>query len=260
MTRREVFRNVKRATVAIATHNPTATPQPFVIVGSGFSVAAEGLIVTCRHVAEAFMEKPVADQITDIPASEKGKPLQRSGPFGYVKAYAVFYVLQPMGVAVLLAEVGNIVSKTDFDLSLLKIGLHSSFPSGYPYLEPETFENVEEGDEIATCGFPLGSFLYGQLGTFTSSFTTGIVSSIIPASGQPKEVLKGFQLGLVATHGNSGGPVFSVQSGKVFGVLKRGVANQEGEVLSGITMAEPVYPIIEPAIIEYARSFRVDKS
>ncbi len=99
--------------------------------------------------------------------------------------------------------------------------------------------------EIATCGFPLGNRLGDQIGTLTSSFTRGIVSSIIPASGVPEEHLKGFQLNLTATHGNSGGPVFSLRSGKVFGVLERGVRGTDGELLQGLVKAEPIYPVLD---------------
>jgi S1-C subfamily serine protease len=106
---------------------------------------------------------------------------------------------------------------------MLRVLPHTAFPSGYPALESEDYEAVTEGDEVGTCGFPLGNYLHEQLGTVTSSFTTGVISSIISSPGVGKEVVKGLQLGLTATHGNSGGPMFSLASGKVFGVLQRGV-------------------------------------
>jgi hypothetical protein len=51
-------------------------------------------------------------------------------------------------------------------------------------------------------------------------------------------------LNLTATYGNSGGPVFSVASGKVFGVLQGGIQDRESEILPGLARAEPVYPLI----------------
>ena len=52
--------------------------------------------------------------------------------------------------------------------------------------------------------------LHDQIGTVTSSFTKGMISSIIPAHGVAREHVRGFQLDLTATNGNSGGPVFSL--------------------------------------------------
>jgi len=66
-----------------------------------------------------------------------------------------------------------------------------------------------------------------QLGTVTSSFTKGMISSIIPAQGVSLQHLRGFQLDLTAANGNSGGPVFSLQTGKVFGVLQGGAVHPD---------------------------------
>jgi len=60
-------------------------------------------------------------------------------------------------------------------------------------------------------------------------------------------------VGLTATHGNSGGPVFSIASGRVFGVLQRGVADRTGGLIHGLTKAEPVYPILAANLIEAIR-------
>jgi hypothetical protein len=58
-------------------------------------------------------------------------------------------------------------------------------------------------------------------------------------------LVKGFQLKLTATHGNSGGQVFSLQSGKVFGILARGIFDSSGtQLLLGIVKAEPIYPVL----------------
>jgi hypothetical protein len=73
----------------------------------------------------------------------------------------------------------------------------------------------------------------------------GIISSIIPAANAPVSLVQGFQLNLTATHGNSGGPVFSLQSGKVFSILARGVFDSSGtQLLPGIVKAEPIYPVL----------------
>lgn len=246
MNRRQIFDLIKRSTVAIAAINKREAEHPFTIVGSGFCIDPVGLIVTCRHVVEALMEKTAEQQIAEVPLEEKDKPIQKLGPVQAITPFAVFYVTKASREKLFAfpCQIDNVVAKTDFDLALMRVQPHKAFPSGYPSLQIEEYETVTEGDEVGTCGFPLGNYLHDQLGTVTSSFTTGVISSIIPSAGTAKEFLKGFQLGLTATHGNSGGPVFSLESGKVFGVLQCGVQDASGGLLSGITKAEPVYPML----------------
>jgi hypothetical protein len=100
MNRQEIFRHVKRATVAVAMVDARNSQQPFQIVGSGFCVDPEGLVVTCRHVADAFMSKPTKEQIVGIPENEKSKPIQQCSPVEHITSYAVFYTLEADAVRV----------------------------------------------------------------------------------------------------------------------------------------------------------------
>jgi Trypsin-like peptidase domain len=131
---------------------------------------------------------------------------------------------------------------------LLKLQKHGAFARGYPTLSIAEYSELHEMMEIGICGFPLGEALHDQLGTVTSSFTKGMISSIIPALGIAREHVKGFQLDATATNGNSGGPVFSLATGKVFGVLQSGARNPNGYPL-GLTKAEPVYPVFENDLV-----------
>lgn len=246
MNRREVFDHVKSATVAIAAMNNEKAQHPFTIVGSGFCIDPVGRIVTCRHVVEALMEKTAAEQLAGISSQEKGKGIQELPPVHTITPFAVFYAtkLSKENLYVFPCQVVAVAAKVDYDLAIMQIQTHKAFNKGYPFLEIEEYEAIAEGDEIGTCGFPLGNYLHEQLGTVTGSFTTGVISSIIPSPGSAKEYLTGFQLGLTATHGNSGGPVFSLATGRVFGVLQGGVQHTSGSLLQGLAKAEPVYPIL----------------
>jgi len=51
------------------------------------------------------------------------------------------------------------------------------------------------------------------------------------------------QLDLRAVHGNSGGPVFSQESGKVFGIMQGGLTDQRNQLI--FARAESVYPVID---------------
>lgn len=246
MNRREIFNQVKNATVAIAAMNNKDAQNPFTIVGSGFCIDPAGRIVTCRHVVEALMEKTAAEQVEGISTKGKGTALQELPPVRAITPFAVFYAtkMSKENLHVFPCQVHAVSAKADYDIAIMQIQSHIAFNKGYPFLEIEEYEAIAEGDDIGTCGFPLGNYLQEQLGTVTSSFTTGIISSIIPSPGTQKEYLRGFQLGLTATHGNSGGPVFSLATGKVFGVLQGGVKHTSGSLLQGLAKAEPVYPIL----------------
>lgn len=246
MNRKEIFNQVKDATVAIVAMNNQEAQNPFTILGSGFCIDPTGRIVTCRHVVEAFMEKTMVEQREGISTEEKGKALQKLPTVSILTPFAVFYATKHSkdNLHVFPCQVLAITAKDDYDIAIMQIQTHATFSNGYPFLEIEEYDAIAEGDEIGTCGFPLGNYLQEQLGTVTSSFTTGIISSIIPSPGTRKEYLRGFQLGLTATHGNSGGPVFSLATGKVFGVLQGGVEHTSGSLLQGLAKAEPVYPIL----------------
>ena len=243
----KIFEAVKKATVAIAVVDFNNKTKPFEIIGSGFCVDSAGVVVTCRHIIEAFMSESIAVQIEE--ANKDPNNINREKkvckPGHVIRAYAIFYDTERSSTKIVMIPtvVDMVMARTDKDVALLRILKHKYFKNGYPFLEIEDYESIKEGQKIATCGFPLGTYLKEQLGTMTSSFTDGIISSIIPSSGIDISLLEGFQLGITATHGNSGGPVFSLISGKVFGVLARGVQHPAGGMIPGFVKAEPVYAI-----------------
>src|SRR5258706_863427 len=238
MTLSSIYEAVKRATVAIvAVHTDRLPQRPFDIVGSGFCIHADGVIVTCNHVFEAF--------VPPVPGGS-GAVHARAIP------QAVFYggvqgtQIHMHAVSIIGAGIEN-----GFDLAVLKLSSHPAFPEGYPTLAVADYSELHEMMDVATCGFPLGSVLQEQLGTITSSFTKGMISSIIPAQGIAREYLRGFQLDLTATNGNSGGPVFSLATGRVFGVLQGGVIHPENsQIVQGLTKAEPIYPLFDTDLVE----------
>ena len=242
---KDLFERVKRATVAIALARPFSGDRrkpPYEIIGTGFCIHRDGIVVTCNHVLETFMPKPIVQQIADA-----GGPANQPTPAVSITPAVMFFDSRRFAdsLAVFPVPAATVIGKMDFDLAMIRVPIHAAFKAGgYPTVEIEPFEDIHEGMEIATCGFPLGNYLGDQIGTVTSSFTKGILSSIIPTGDTPEQYVKGFQLNLTATHGNSGGPVFSMESGKVFGVLQRGIATRDGQHMHGLTKAEPVYPML----------------
>ena len=255
MPLRTLIEQVKLATVAVAVLHETNRPrpsheQPFTIVGSGFCIDSRGVVITCAHVIEAFLERKVKEYLDSIPPEEKSKDLQRIPDVRSLIPHALFYLTRPEShqVHIVTARVDLAVGKTDMDLGMLRLHAHAGFPQGYPTVEIEEFENVHEGMEAATCGFPLGNLLFKHLGTVTSSFSRGIVSSVIPAPGVSRRDATAFQLDLRTTHGNSGGPVFSWATGRVFGVLQGSVSDPYGAFL--FSRAESVYRLLDGGAVE----------
>jgi hypothetical protein len=237
-TTQKIAATAKAATVAIVLYHPDVPEQDnrsFTIIGSGFCVHPEGIVITCRHVlADGFIDPdnrqphvifyhpeipgikglyihivPVWESISDIRTSEEGEP---------------------------------------FDLAVLKVAPPSEgYKGGYPVMPIAPYEDIHEMMDSVTCCFPLGNHLLHKTGTHTSSFSKAMVSSIIPWPNVPVGELRGFQLDLRVAHGNSGGPVFSLVSGQVFGVLKGGIERGGVQLLA---RAEPVYPIIAGGLVE----------
>jgi len=248
-----VHETVKRATVAVVKHIPDRAALPYSIVGSGFCIDPEGIIVTCKHVFNAFFSSETRERERQARQNAPGGTFTGSCIFPFVLFYLGVQAREQR-VTFRLFQVRNAVKDEDhnFDLALLRLPRPTKevFPNGYPSLPIAEYAELREMMEIATCGFPLGDSLHDQLGTVTSSFTKGMISSIIPAQGMAREDVRGFQLDLTATNGNSGGPVFSLAKGQVFGVLQ-GIAihPQMNLPVQGLTKAEPIYPLFDTDLL-----------
>ncbi len=246
MTAREVSESTKRATVAVMTRRANSTPEhPFKIIGSGFCVHRAGIVLTANHVFQSFVE----DQHHKSVLERVGEGVLVPTP---ITIFGVLFYGGAEGSKVYMheavpAEVGIV---NDFDIAVFKLREHPAFPNGFPQLEVADYADLHEMMAVATCGYPFGDFLWNQVGSVTSSFTTGRISSILPAPGIAREHLSGFQLDLLSAPGNSGGPIFDSATGKVFGVLQGGPVDPKGNPILGITTAEPVYPAFDQGLIE----------
>lgn len=79
-SKREIYDTVKKATVGIVMELPGRLPQrPFTILGSGFCIHPDGIIVTCEHVFRAFFdEKAYKELIESLPEITNPKQSSRS--------------------------------------------------------------------------------------------------------------------------------------------------------------------------------------
>lgn len=246
MNPRDIYDSIKKATVAVIQRPANPTPQrPFKIIGSGFCVHSAGIVLTCDHVFQSFLRDQHHKSVLERIGEGVQVPTTIS-VFGVLFHGGAedFKVLMHEAVP---AEIGIV---SDFDIAALRLHNHGQFPDGFPTLEPAEYADLHEMMDVATCGYPFGDFLWHQVGSVTSSFTKGTMSSILPAQGVAQEHLKGFQLNLLSAPGNSGGPIFCPTTGKVFGVLQGGPVDPKGNPILGLTIAEPVYPAFDQGLIE----------
>ena len=254
---KQVLERVKQATVALAFLPEKASADrkigPFVIVGSGFCIAQDGIIVTCEHVLSAFMARDWRKLLAEVPESERTKNFWPLRDMKMSIPKVLFFFINRASVDVVPISIDYAMGSATYDIGLMRLQKSPAFQS-YPYLEMESFEELYEGMEVATCGFPLGNEMERQLGTVTSSFTKGILSSVIPARNSETKFVTGFQLDLTATNGNSGGPVFNWETGKVFGALASAPVHSEGNPVAGFTKAESIYRILDDGSLTRFRS------
>jgi S1-C subfamily serine protease len=256
MATREIYDTIKRATVAItaATSNPKPHEPPFRIVGSGFCVHPNGIILTCDHVFESFLPRrsnPYEEHYHRNLARRLGDgvhvPVDMK-PFGILVRGKI------EGSQILMHQLGvsGAVEVKETDLALIKIKMDLSlFPDGFPTVAIADYSDLHEMMDVATCGYPFGDYLWRQTGSISSSFTKGALSTICPVTGIALEHLDSFQLDLTSFEGNSGGPVFCANTGKVFGVLRGGIREpKKDQDIVGLSIAEPVYPAFRDQLIE----------
>lgn len=213
---------IKPSVLAVGYFNATASPR-FGFRGSGFVVGDGKLLVTNAHVIEAGGEAGINGSL--VVHSNEG------GGQGTLRH----------------AEVVEL--DRSHDLALLRFD-----GNPLPALELGKAGSVREGQSVAFIGFPLG----GVLG-FAPVTHRGMVSSITtvalpsPTARQLDDrtitrIREGtfdlLQLDATAYPGNSGGPLFDVETGKVLGVVNMVTLKDTRESAlthpSGISYAIPV--------------------
>mgnify|MGYP000921023660 FL=1 len=212
---------IKPSIVVVGTYKKTNSPQ-FVLRGTGFVVGNGNIVATNAHVVPDSAESDAPALVIQA-RNERGEPQVRR--------------------ARLLQR------DRDHDLAIISIE-----GPALPALKLQNSDSVREGLSIGFTGFPIG----GALG-FSPVTHRGIVSSITPIAlpgGNAQQLnekliqrIKSgafniFQLDATAYPGNSGSPVFDVETGNVIGVINMVFIKGSKEAAlsqpSGITYAIPV--------------------
>ena len=213
---------VKKSVVGVGTFEPTRSPAT-VFVGTGF-VVGDGLsIITNAHV--------VPDIIGD------GSKVEQLG------------IVTMEGSATRFRPAKLVARDTAHDLAHLRL---TGTP--LPALELGDSDGIQEGQDLAFTGYPLGMVL--GLHAATNRATLAAITPIVmPALGSrnldarqiaalQRSPFSIFQLDGTAYPGNSGSPVYDPDSGRVLGVINavfvKGLKESAISNPSGITYAIPI--------------------
>lgn len=216
----DILPRIKPSIVAVGTYLPTRNPS-FRFLGTGFAVGG-ALVATNAHV---------------VPNALQAEQME-------VMAIAV-----PAGGQTAVRRAARVASDSGSDLALLRI-------EGPPLssLQLASSSLLQEGRSVAFTGFPIGSAL-----GLTPVTHRGIIAAVTPivipqANAQQlspavvRRITDGgfrvYQLDATAYPGNSGSPLFDVDTGEVVGVVNMVFVKGTKETVlsdpSGITYAIPV--------------------
>src|SRR5438874_1246666 len=116
---------IKKATVAVAfMHDddkigpPPHRNAPFTILGSGFCVHEKGIIITCKHVMEAFMEHSIEKQLATMAKNNPTLNL-RGASVKTIHPFALFYIPESeQHIVVACVGVRTMNAKTDSPMDI----------------------------------------------------------------------------------------------------------------------------------------------
>ena len=211
---------IRPSIVGVGTYQRTRSPA-LAVLGTGFAVGDGQYIVTNAHVT------PVALN------TEKKE---------------ILVVLVGRGRDAQSREAEEIAPDLDHDLALLKIK-----GAPLPSMVLGDASTVREGQEFAFTGFPIGAIL-GVFPVTHRAMISSLTPIVIPPQVSKELDVKSikrlsnsfdvFQLDATAYPGNSGSPLYNLETGTVIGVLNMVFVKETKERVlsdpSGIAYAVPV--------------------
>jgi S1-C subfamily serine protease len=162
--------------------------------GTGFAIAANGLIVTNRHVV---MQGGTAANSIRV-------------------KFANTNIWLP-------ATFVGVSDRADVDLAMIRISKVGQYPSIVGV--SESGPDLAIGSSVLTIGFPLGTLLRmegsGGNAVAKTTVTTGSIGKVLPTV---------FQIDAYADHGSSGSPVFD-RHGHAIGVITAGIEDPSAKIV-----------------------------
>jgi hypothetical protein len=207
----KAYSSIKNCVVAIVDKFYSQVPGFPTILGTGFLVSDQGIVCTCRHVADAIAKLPKPPDYSGIAAC--ALLFQEITYKGIPGVAAVSFDILQSGDASLIGSSEGYLGPNPPDLSLLMLNVTHT-----PHVALGEMP-IKEGEEVAFSGFPMGTntlMAPGWLHQLSPTLHAGIVSAVLPHSSF--EMPHSFILHANTQGGASGSPVFR-KNGTVIGMV-----------------------------------------
>jgi serine protease Do len=187
------------------------------VTGTGFFVSSDGLFMTAAHVVCDFANAWAIR--SDLAKMHLSRPAPLLSP--------------PEGVSnltLLGVDIQNdfALLKADFAANSPQNWLHGR--TGFPFIEV-SIKPLDEGTPVFSFGFPLGQSFYHSpnplVGMVLTTHCPRVTSAIIASRGNEFGPVRTdtdpfeYVIDKALNYGNSGGPIVSSESGKVFALCSR---------------------------------------
>jgi len=208
MSLAETYKKVRGACVALAIEFRDERGIQFFTFGSGVCVDKKGVIITARHVITGYYESIKCEKISGnlVPSRPEFQIIFTR----YAKEKVEGFFSRPLQIAM--------PEDKDCDVAIIRI---PEINNGWPFLNFPSHWKIFEGDDVATAGYPLRSYKDPSV---QPNLFRGIVSRI-PLSYVAGQGWRADELIVdISIHpGNSGGPVFDVETGELLGIVSNQV-------------------------------------